>query len=175
MHSLSASPTTGTLVEQTHPGTAASATAARHLSQETSAVPGVRDVLQATLPGDARYVAVARHLAEETLTAELSAEASDRITTAVLLLSELFTNAVAHTRSGDPGGTVRLRIHAHPVIRLEVDDDGADSTSPKALDPSLTDEHGRGLELVEMLADRWGALGVQSPGDGATVWFELTP
>jgi hypothetical protein len=36
--------------------------------------------------------------------------------------------------------------------------------------PSITDENGRGLAIVESLADRWGCS-LPSVGNGKTVWF----
>jgi hypothetical protein len=38
--------------------------------------------------------------------------------------------------------------------------------------PSVTEEHGRGLQLVGLLADVWGARRHRSTGE-KTVWFEL--
>ncbi|MBS2531171.1 ATP-binding protein [Catenulispora sp. NF23] len=86
--------------------------------------------------------------------------------TARLLTSELVTNAVRHGR-----GPVGLRVsRRHPETVVEVRDHGKGEVRPS---PGLTadTETGRGLAIVELLADRWGVV----PGDaGKTVWFVLS-
>lgn len=79
----------------------------------------------------------------------------------VLLVSELVTNAVVH---GRPPIEMRLRRAARQVV-LEVFD-GA-TFLPRRLRPSLEDEHGRGLQLVALLAERWGTRPTQ---EGKSVW-----
>lgn len=96
----------------------------------------------------------------------------DRIDDAELLVSELVTNAVRHSRSGN-GGRVTLTV-AEPVtvVRFAVIDEGAESV-PVARDEALEgtlDDGGRGLALVEMVADGWGTH--DGPA-GRRVWFEL--
>ena len=82
-----------------------------------------------------------------------------------LLTTELIANAVEHV--GEPM-TVRISRDTE-AIRVEIDDPSP--TEPIRLDPHSTDEHGRGVFLVDAMANRWGA--VSHPGDGKTVWFEL--
>jgi anti-sigma regulatory factor (Ser/Thr protein kinase) len=90
---------------------------------------------------------------------------------AALLTSELATNAVLHTASGQDGTfAVAVRQHADRV-RVEVWDAGA-ATAPVVRSPDQQREHGAGLGLVESIAARWGHLG---DGDGRVVWFELEP
>ena len=77
----------------------------------------------------------------------------------MLLTSELVTNSVQHSNSGRAGGTVTLTLISIPGgIRVEVIDDGAETTPTVSVDPhrqpDLADS-GRGLELVEMLSARW--------------------
>ncbi|OLT24693.1 hypothetical protein BJF83_23960 [Nocardiopsis sp. CNR-923] len=94
-----------------------------------------------------------------------------------LLLSELVTNALEHTASGQGGHfTVTLAYLDNKGIRLAVTDagprHGAAPTIPHVneVDPGL--EHGRGLALVERLSRRWGFLGVQ--GAPLTVWAVIS-
>ncbi len=85
---------------------------------------------------------------------------------AVLLTSELVTNAIRHG-----GAPVRLSagLLQATVLRVEVQDptDHAVSVRETADD----DEDGRGLQLVEVLSDAWGWRPV--PSGGKRVWFEL--
>jgi serine/threonine-protein kinase RsbW len=81
----------------------------------------------------------------------------------ILLASELVTNAVLHSRSGLPGGTLTVRVEVHPgdYAWLEVQDQGG----PWGGRP-LDDEHGRGLELVAALAGEgnWLIADGDAPG-----------
>jgi anti-sigma regulatory factor (Ser/Thr protein kinase) len=84
---------------------------------------------------------------------------------AELLTSELVTNALVHTDRDavltavlSPRGLrveVRDFVAGRPVVRAQPADDGT---------------HGRGLVLVQSLADAWG---VRPHGVGKSVWFEL--
>ncbi len=85
-----------------------------------------------------------------------------------LVVTELVTNAVVHSRTG-PEAFVRLDVRLYADhVRLEVLNEGA----PFPMDartPPGTDEHGWGLLIVERVASRWGVL----QGSGTTVWAEL--
>lgn len=85
-----------------------------------------------------------------------------------LLASELTSNAVLHSDSRD-GGPIRLTLTEHDhTIRLTVTDAGS-STSPRVRwDPCA--ENGRGLLLVQEIADAWGVV---DEGVGRTVWCEV--
>jgi len=83
---------------------------------------------------------------------------------AVLLVSELVTNAVIHART--PVDLVVRRVGS--ALRIEVFDDGHGVPEPRYAD--LDDSAGRGLGLVQALATRWG---VDDKAGGKTVWFEL--
>lgn len=86
--------------------------------------------------------------------------------TALLLVSEVVTNAIVH---GD--GRPVLSIEVQPaVMRVTVTDDGA-GTPQVRRDPSLLGDAGRGLLLVETLAARWGTN--RRLPTGKSVWFEL--
>jgi len=88
---------------------------------------------------------------------------------AVLLTSELCTNAVRHSASGD-GGSFEVAIHRGPnSLRVEVHDDGANGI-PVARDFEELAENGRGLEIVALVATGWGQ---RSDEHGRSVFFEL--
>lgn len=83
---------------------------------------------------------------------------------AALLVTELVTNAVVHART-----EVTLRIQRHEaVVRFEVHDGSPRSLAPRPADTGAAD--GRGLQLVDKLADAWGS---DTDPAGKTVWFEL--
>ncbi|MDQ3384660.1 MAG: ATP-binding protein [Actinomycetota bacterium] len=83
---------------------------------------------------------------------------------AVLLTSELVTNAVVHATT-----PFRLDVVAHDgVVRVVVADGAAGVAEPaRTVDAA---EHGRGLQLVDALSSRWGT---ECLVDGKLVWFEL--
>ena len=81
---------------------------------------------------------------------------------AVLMTSELVTNAVVHSASGLPGGTFTVSVRAGDgSVRVDVTDQGEAPRRPPA--PAGL---GRGLFIVSQLADVFGA-------DGADRWFFL--
>ncbi len=84
--------------------------------------------------------------------------------TATLLTSEILTNAVVHGL-----GPVRLRLRRTDTeVTVIVSDRGRYRPQPRLAD--LTDESGRGLSLLEMLATSWGA---RATDEGKDVWFTL--
>ncbi|WP_261985875.1 ATP-binding protein [Microbispora sp. CSR-4] len=89
----------------------------------------------------------------------------------VLLTSEIATNAVVHSRSGD-GGTFTVTVSCLPDrVRICVEDDG--SAAPPCAGhplPNGSSQGGRGLPLLDLLADRWGL--VREAGRNE-VWFEV--
>ncbi|MCX4981361.1 ATP-binding protein [Streptomyces sp. NBC_00572] len=94
--------------------------------------------------------------------------------TVVLVASELATNAVRHGHV--PGRDFRLSLRVTGgLARVEVSDTRAERVPPRPgklpdPGPELTDG-GRGLLLVDALADRWGWC--PRPGaPGKTVWAE---
>jgi hypothetical protein len=88
---------------------------------------------------------------------------------ATLLTSELVTNAIQHTDSGAPGGTVTVVVIEVPGgVLVEVTDDG--SAEVPVVRTDLYAAEGHGLFLVQQLSVQWGYL--RDPG-GTTVWFHL--
>ncbi|MGZ4612368.1 MAG: SpoIIE family protein phosphatase [Kineosporiaceae bacterium] len=82
----------------------------------------------------------------------------------LLLLSELTTNALLHGRQPVEVRLSRGRRH----LTLEVHD-GA-TTLPRRARPREDDEHGRGLLLVSLVAQRWGT---RPTPEGKAVWCVL--
>ncbi|GAA1142134.1 response regulator [Nocardioides aquiterrae] len=125
---------------------------------------GRPEVAQAVidLPDDLSSVADARRFVKEQLAAwEIGGPLDD----ALLVVSELAANALTHARS-----SYRLRISATAmVLRIEVDDAGAGTPEPQPL--TDTEEHGRGLHLVDALAASWGMEAAET--GGKRVWAEL--
>jgi anti-sigma regulatory factor (Ser/Thr protein kinase) len=84
--------------------------------------------------------------------------------TALLLVSEVVTNAILHGRSGP-----RLLLTIGPaVMRVEVTDDN--SRVPQMVEADADALDGRGLTIVDTLASAWGS---RPDGAGKLVWFEL--
>ncbi|MGC5399120.1 ATP-binding protein [Streptomyces sp. DT20] len=88
--------------------------------------------------------------------------------TALLVLSELLTNAGRHARVS-PGREIETRFVRLPDgVRIEVHD--ASSVRPVRRESVPDACEGRGLFLVAALADRWGAADRNGPGKA--VWAE---
>jgi anti-sigma regulatory factor (Ser/Thr protein kinase) len=119
-----------------------------------------------TVPGEPEQVSLVRRFVARTLAAGLPGIDSDAAT---LLTSELVTNALLHTYSGLPGGSVTVVILGLPDgILIEVVDDGSVGT-PVVKGDALAGE-GQGLYLVQQMAAQWGYLRDKA---GTTVWFYL--
>src|SRR5205085_11601344 len=86
------------------------------------------------------------------------------VDTAVLLVSELVTNAIRHAR----GPCFLVVAFDEGAVELSVEDGDSHMPAPR---PAVgLDEDGRGLMLVSALADEWGVRLL--PGGKAT-WFRL--
>lgn len=88
---------------------------------------------------------------------------------AVLLTSELCTNALQHTSSGNGGTFTVTVVREIGRARIEVRDDGAMQV-PSPQHRNAVSESGRGLGLVDAIANCWGYRGNQR---GRTVFFEI--
>jgi anti-sigma regulatory factor (Ser/Thr protein kinase) len=86
---------------------------------------------------------------------------------AALLISELVTNVFLHART-------ECLVHAdfdHPLLTVTVTD--RDNEGLLLHSPSTSGEyaeHGRGLDILAMLADTWG---IQHNDGAKSVWFHI--
>jgi serine/threonine-protein kinase RsbW len=121
-----------------------------------------------TVLGRPSEVSGARAFVRRTLSTTGKGQAIDS-DAATLLTSELVTNAIQHTLSGGPGGTVTIVIvDVADGVLIEVIDDGSPDTPVVKSDIMTPDGHG--LYLVQQLAAQWGFL---RDATGTTVWFHL--
>jgi anti-sigma regulatory factor (Ser/Thr protein kinase) len=118
-----------------------------------------------SVPGVATMVGTARRLARAAL------NGSPRADDLELIISELVTNAIRHTPSGCAGASVSLRVIATAGwARVEVRDLGDDASWSGRTERPEEAECGRGLVIVNALADRAGREAVTG---GQLVWAEL--
>ncbi|MET7395778.1 SpoIIE family protein phosphatase [Dactylosporangium sp. NPDC005572] len=121
--------------------------------------PGDEQSVIQHIPAEERAVRDARRLVGTTLRRwEAPPRVVDDMT---LVVSELAANAVLH---GRPPIQLRLRRTATHVV-LELHDTAP--YLPRKQRPAPDDEHGRGLQLVASLCDRWGT---RPTADGKAVW-----
>jgi anti-sigma regulatory factor (Ser/Thr protein kinase) len=127
--------------------------------------PTVRRTMLTVAQAEPERVAVARQQLRDLLHDWTS---EDQVDSAVLLLSETLTNVLVHTDTdalltAEVGGRAPRRR-----IRVEVADTSDDL--PHKRRPGELASSGRGLMLIEMLADSWG---VDPRGEGKSIWFEF--
>lgn len=92
---------------------------------------------------------------------------------AELIVSELATNAIQHSRSKSNGGLFVVRVHDHgDRVRIAVTDYGSDEPWPRAVPTNAHPlaEHGRGLVLVDHIAKEWGS---HPEPVGTCVWADI--
>ncbi|MHB9863918.1 ATP-binding protein [Streptomyces sp. YIM S03343] len=124
------------------------------------------------LPAHRASVKIARDVVREQLC--VWRQAGDLCTDAVLLISELATNAVLHAR----GGRMLCGVELVPEseLRVEVHDEYGDGDHREPCLPRLSPaphaESGRGLLLVEQIADAWGVTR-STRTTGNVVWAAL--
>jgi len=119
-------------------------------------------IVRRTFDKTNRSVPAARRFA----TTALSEMPTDFVDSVILMISELATNAVQHGRS-----RFEVVIDCQPdAVQVTVFDQSRSEVSPRT--PAVTDIHGRGLQIVRVLADDWG---VGAPNDDwqKSVWFTL--
>jgi anti-sigma regulatory factor (Ser/Thr protein kinase) len=108
-------------------------------------------------PAEPGSVRLARDLARSTLGDLEAGELGDIL----VAVSELTTNCVRHARSPF---TLRI-LRGDGQVRVEVDDRSSDL--PVRRSPDLRASGGRGLLLLDVLADAWG---IEPRRDGKRVW-----
>ncbi|WP_436773735.1 ATP-binding protein [Yinghuangia sp. YIM S09857] len=125
-------------------------------------------VLSLCLPATVEAVPRARHALRGSMREAIPGEPLDVLE---LLVSELVTNAVQHSPQST---TVTVEVlRGERTIRISVTDAGVPlprQRRAKSAAESSADEHGRGLLLVEALAESWGSRSV--PG-GKVVWCDV--
>ena len=99
----------------------------------------------------------ARRFVTEVLN-DCSTSVRDRV---ALMVSELATNAVKHARTG-----FKVEIDVSDTVRVEVRDVGGGR--PEVQHPTGEEASGRGLQIVEALAEKWGT---HVTPEACTVWF----
>jgi serine/threonine-protein kinase RsbW len=115
-----------------------------------------------TFPHEPQSVPAARRFATTTLS-----DASQETLEAVeLMVSELATNCIRHTKSGFDLTIIR---NGHD-IRVEATDHAGGT--PTMRSPKPTDPSGRGLKIIDMLSAGWGVH--SQPAEGKTVWFTIS-
>lgn len=118
------------------------------------------------LPAHPESVAGARRLTRARLDLwQLDADAHE---SAILIVSELVTNAVVHTMSARVVCELRCLDRR---LRIAVQDQGHQPGGPQ-LCRTADDEHGRGLLLVDAMSSSWGSRDACN-GSGRIVWAEL--
>lgn len=116
---------------------------------------------RATFPARPASVPAARQFVASTLATWKMADCDEP---ARLAVSELVTNALIHA-TGDIEVTVR---RAGSAVRIEVVDGSA--ATPVRRQPDVAATDGRGILVVESVADDWG---YEPTAGGKRVWFEL--
>lgn len=93
------------------------------------------------------------------------AEGRELVGTTELVVTELVTNAI---RAGCSGEIVVEFVLHLSVLRVSVQDDAAGH--PRVEQPLETDDHGRGLHIIDALVSEWGVAPVDG---GKQVWADL--
>jgi anti-sigma regulatory factor (Ser/Thr protein kinase) len=131
-----------------------------------TSLPAVHTRLEFEIPGGRRAPTVARQMVQR-LGADLDEQ---RLNEVRLLVTELVTNSVRHAGAGRRS-TVTVSVElTDTTLRVTVSNPGAAFEAPIQAPAGEETEGGRGLMLVEKLADRWGIDDVRE----ARVWFEVS-
>ncbi|MFH8290249.1 ATP-binding protein [Streptomyces sp. NPDC018059] len=126
-----------------------------------------------TLPSDPASVSAARAYVANVLTEwglPGEAEVADAIR---LIVSELATNAVQHTRGQSPTFTVDVELDRDEQLRIGVTD--SHPRYPRRLPAAVQQDNGRGMVIIRWLtAECGGKLSVSPTAEGGkTVWIAL--
>lgn len=141
---------------------------ARFNLEPTASVMGASMSWRRVFPGRADQIPLARQFAMF-LFAETSIAAD-----VGFVVTELASNAVRHTRSGQQGGRFTVELVLGGLAYLGVSDLGGGGYPTVRHDPlngSIENEGGRGLQAVSQMAAMLGVHG--SPIEGHTVWADL--
>jgi anti-sigma regulatory factor (Ser/Thr protein kinase) len=143
-----------------------------HHGDGTSTTPwagGPYSAWRKVFPGRVESVPEARTWARDLLAGRVEDSVLDDV---LLLLSELATNAVAHSDSGRTAdGRVTVYVARLPgAVHVEVTDEGSDTSAPAVRVPEADGDGGRGLWLVESLSTEWG---FHPDEPGRSVWFRV--
>ena len=123
--------------------------------------------LDLELPAEPASVPEARRALARPLDA--AALPDDVVADISLLAGELVTNAIQH--GSRPGDTIRLRAERRGAcLRIAVDDAARGASVPQVLSQDTQRTGGRGLGIIDRIADRWGE---QIVGGRNEVWFEI--
>ncbi|MFD5508470.1 SpoIIE family protein phosphatase [Streptomyces sp. NPDC059761] len=119
---------------------------------------------QHVAPGDPEALVAARHMIGAAVRAWGARERADEIE---LVADELIVNALMHT---DGPAIVTLRVLTGHERRLRVEVEDRSSALPRRREAGDSGVSGRGLMLVDRLADVWG---VEPRGSGKCIWCEF--
>ncbi|MFG3257641.1 ATP-binding protein [Streptomyces sp. NPDC048172] len=125
-----------------------------------------------TLPSAPASVTAARRYVTRIL-AEWGMAHGDVVDAVRLIVSELATNAVQHTRGQSPTFTVEVRLERSEQLRVGVTD--SHPRRPRRLPAAVQQDNGRGLVIIRTLtAESGGDLTITpTPDGGKTVWVTL--
>jgi len=116
-----------------------------------------------TLPACSESVRTGRHTTRVVLSAWRLPSLEEN---AVLVVSELLTNAIRHARDTD---AIELDLHAtRACLRIEIQDRDRQWPRPRVVNE--LSESGFGFVLIDALAAKWG---VRETETGKAVWAEL--
>ncbi|MFB8110776.1 SpoIIE family protein phosphatase [[Kitasatospora] papulosa] len=82
---------------------------------------------------------------------------------------ELLVNVLLHTEGG---AVLTLEVLPEPVRRIRLSVQDRSSVWPRRRTPGETSTSGRGLLLLDAVAERWG---IEPRGEGKAVWCEIGP
>jgi anti-sigma regulatory factor (Ser/Thr protein kinase) len=123
--------------------------------------PGVGTLVQNVAANPEALAEIRRRVAETVSSWGVGLQHVDEV---VLVACELVTNALVH---GRPPVQLRVRRSGSRAV-LEVHDYAR--VLPQLRHPGMLEEHGRGLQLVEALAERWGTRPTSA---GKWTWCDI--